>query len=99
MTELSYEALRELATKAVHDLVGPEVAMHVDVDYDPDPTDHSSCYFIVRLSDEVATALPRGMFRINLLDRLHARLIEAGDTRYPYLKVFGFYPLSQLTRA
>jgi len=99
MPELSYEALRELAIKAVHDLVGPDVALAVDVDYDPDPTDHSSCYFIVRLSDEVANALPRGKFRIKLLDRLHERLIAAGDQRYPYLRVFGFYPVSELSRA
>jgi hypothetical protein len=99
MVELSDHDLRNLAIAAVHDLAGENVAMDVEIVQDYFYTDYPSCFFSIRIADNLVSDLTPGMFWIKLLDRLHARLLAAGDTRYPHFGVFGFYPVSQLERA
>jgi hypothetical protein len=99
MSELSDDELRHLATKAVRDLVGPHVAIDVQVAKDRLLPDYPACFVSIRISDEFVPDGSESLFWIKMLDTLHARLEAAGDSRYPHFGRFGFYPVSQLERA
>jgi hypothetical protein len=99
MSELSDDELRNLAIKAVQDLVGTHVAIDVQIANDRLLPEYPACFFSIRISDEFIPDMSESLFWIKMLDMLHARLEAAGDSRYPHFGRFGFYPVAQLERA